>query len=353
MSALFSPLTLRTTSFPNRLWVAPMCQYSAVDGLVGEWHRVHLGSFATGGFGLVMSEATAVSPEGRISIACPGIYRDDQEEAWRGVVEFLHSQGTLAGMQLAHAGRKGSTMQPWADHPFASAQEGGWEAVAPSAIPFEGYPTPRALSIDDLADVRQDFVAAATRALRAGFDVLEIHAAHGYLLHEFMSPLSNQREDEYGGSLENRARLLFEIASDLRALSPTPLFVRVSATDWTEGGLTVDDTAWVAEQLMERGVDLVDVSSGGNVAGAAIPIGPGYQVPLAEALRSRGVTVSAVGLITTADQAEEIVAAGRADAVMVARAALRNPRFALEAAEALGEVIAWPVQFDRARTVRA
>ncbi len=353
MSVLFSPLRLRETTFANRLWVAPMCQYSASDGLVGEWHRVHLGSFATGGFGLVMSEATAVNPEGRISIACPGIYRDDQETAWRTVVEFIHAQGTLAGMQLAHAGRKGSTLTPWADHQMASEEEGGWVSVAPSALAFEGYPTPHVLSDEEIAGVVADFVTAAQRARRAGFDVLEIHAAHGYLVHEFLSPLSNVREDRYGGSLENRARLLFEVASGVRATTEGPLFVRISATDWVEGGFTLEEATWVAQRLSELGVDLIDVSSGGNVPGAPIPVGPGYQVPLADTLRRSGVAVSAVGLITRPEQAEEILAEGRADAVMVARAALRNPRFALEAAEALGEIVPWPIQYERARTLRA
>ncbi len=353
MSVLFSPLTLRGTTFANRLWVAPMCQYSAHDGVVGEWHRVHLGSFATGGFGLVMSEATAVSPEGRISVACPGLYRDDQEDAWRIVVDFLHSQGVLAGVQLAHAGRKGSTFAPWDERSHASVEEGGWETLAPSALAFEGYPVPREMTRDDIDSVRRAFVSSARRALAVGFDVLEVHAAHGYLLHEFLSPLSNRRTDEYGGDLAHRARLLLEVASDLRVLSDAPLFVRISATDWVDGGLNLEEMTWVAEQLRDTGVDLVDVSSGGNAASAQIPVGPGYQVPLAQAIRDRGVTVSAVGLITSPAQAEEIVASGRADAVMVARAALRNPRFALEAAEALGEVVTWPVQFERARTLRS
>ena len=354
MINLFSPLELRGVTVANRSWVSPMCQYSAHEGVVGDWHLVHLGSFATGGAGLVLAEATAVSPEGRISVDCPGLWNDAQVEAWRRVTAFAHSLGTPMGIQLAHAGRKGSTHAPWADHQFASLDEGGWQTVAPSAVAFEGYPAPRALSLTDLDQVVEAFADAASRALAAGFDVLEIHAAHGYLLHEFLSPLSNQRDDEYGGSFANRTRLLLRVVDAVRATVPekTPLLVRLSATDWTEGGWSDDETVELAGQLAPRGVDLIDVSSGGNVARASIPVGPGYQVGFAERVRREAnVPASAVGLITDAHQADEIIRTGRADAVMLARAHLRNPRWTLAAAEALGHVISWPHQFDRARTL--
>ena len=356
MTDLFSPLDLRGITVANRSWVSPMCQYSAVDGVVGDWHLVHLGSFATGGAGLVLAEATAVSPEGRISVNCPGLWNDEQVAAWRRVTDFAHTQSTPMGVQLAHAGRKGSTHAPWATHPFAGVDEGGWLTVAPSAVPFEGYPEPHALSTGEIDRVVDDFVRAAQRALAAGFDVLEVYAAHGYLLHEFLSPLSNQRHDEYGGSFENRTRLVRRVVGALRGSLPdaTPLFVRLSATDWTEGGWSVDETVALAQILGEEGVDLIDVSSGGNVAGATIPVGPGYQVAFAERVRREAhVAASAVGLITEAHQADEIIREGRADAVMLARASLRNPRWTLGAAEALGHVISWPHQFERARTLHS
>ncbi len=356
MTDLFSPLDLRAITLANRSWVSPMCQYSALDGVVGDWHLVHLGSFATGGAGLVLAEATAISPEGRISVNCPGLWNDEQVVAWRRVTDFAHSQSTPMGIQLAHAGRKASTHAPWADHPFASLEEGGWQSVAPSALAFEGYPAPRALTLNEIDGIVEDFVSAAHRALAAGFDVLEVHAAHGYLLHEFLSPLSNHREDDYGGSFENRTRLVRRVVEALRNAIPetTPLFVRLSATDWTERGWSVDDTVALSEILAARGVDLIDVSSGGNVAGATIPVGPGYQVAFAERVRREAhVPASAVGLITEAHQADEIIRAGRADAVMLARASLRNPRCTLGAAEALGRVIAWPPQFERARTLHS
>ncbi len=356
MTDLFSPLDLRGVRIANRSWVSPMCQYSAHEGVVGDWHLVHLGSFATGGAGLVLAEATAVSPEGRISVNCPGLWNDEQVTAWRRVTDFAHSQATPIGIQLAHAGRKGSTHAPWAEHPFARVGEGGWRTVAPSAVAFEGYPEPHALTGVEIDTLVEDFVSAAQRALAAGFDVLEVHAAHGYLLHEFLSPLSNRREDEYGGSFENRTRLVLRVVDALRASIPdaTPLFVRLSATDWSEGGWNDDETVTLAALLGERGVDLIDVSSGGNVAGAQIPVGPGYQVAFAERVRREAhVASSAVGLITEAHQADEIIREGRADAVMLARANLRNPRWTLGAAEALGRVISWPHQFDRARTLHS
>jgi len=353
MSQLFDPMTIRNLTFPNRLWVSPMCQYQATDGVVGDWHLMHLGALATGGAGLVIAEATAVSPEGRISIACPGLWHDDQVVAWRRVTDFAHQQGTLMGIQLAHAGRKASTMQPWADHPFADQSDGGWTTIAPSPIAFTGYPEPREMTTEDIGAVTTSFVCAAKRAIDAGFDVLEIHAAHGYLLHQFLSPLSNQRTDKYGGILENRMRFLLDVAAAVRAVSDSaPLLVRISATDWTDGGWTLDDSLVLAAHLRDVGVDLIDVSTGGNVAGAPIPVGPGYQVPFASAIKKEtGVATSAVGLITSATQANEIVATNEADAVMVARAVMRNPRWPLTAAEELGVVIPWIAPLERARTV--
>ena len=349
MTELFSPLEIRSLTFPNRLWVSPMCQYSAIDGVVQDWHLMHLGVLATGGAGLVLAEATGVNAEGRISIGCPGLYREDQVVAWRRVVDFVHQQGALIGVQLAHAGRKASTMPPWADHPVASAEEGGWTTVAPSALAFGALPTPRALTLEDIRQTRADFVAAGRRALAAGFDVLEIHAAHGYLLHEFLSPLSNVRDDQYGGSVENRCRLLVEVAADVRALSAdVPLFVRISATDWVDEGWTIEDSVVLAAALRDVGVDLIDVSSGGNVPTASIPVGPGYQVPLATRIReATGLPTAAVGVVTDAHQAEEIVRSGAADAVLAARAFMRNPRFAFEVADALGVEISLPPQLAR------
>ena len=353
MSALFEPMQLRNLVIPNRLWVSPMCQYKAVDGIVGDWHLMHLGALATGGAGLIIAEATAVSPEGRISVACPGLWNDDQVAAWSRVVTFAHSQGALVGVQLAHAGRKASTLQPWADHQFAGAEEGGWQAVAPSTEPFTGYPTPRALTISEIEEVITHFAQAARRAITAGFDVLEIHAAHGYLLHEFLSPLSNFRTDAYGGSLENRMRILLEVAAAVRKETDAPLLVRISATDWTEGGWDLASSVVLATRLRDIGVDLIDVSTGGNVANAEIPVAPGYQVPFAEVIRrDADIAVSAVGLITEPQQAEDLVAQTPIDAVMVARAVMRNPRWPLEAAESLGVVIPWIAPLERARRIR-
>jgi len=355
VTQLFSPLTLRSTTFENRAWVSPMCQYSAHEGLIGAWHLVHLGSFATGGAGLIMAEATAVTAEGRISIGCPGLWNDEQVMAWRTVTDFVHTQRSKIGVQLAHAGRKASTMRPWDSHPFASADEGGWQAVAPSAIAFEGYPVPRALTTDEIDELVVAFAAGARRALDAGFDVLEIHAAHGYLFHEFLSPLSNERDDEYGGSLENRARFLLRVVEAVRheVGEDVVVMVRISASDYTPGGWDIAESVELSRWLREAGVDLIDVSSGGNVASATIPLGPGYQVHFAHQIREKAqVPTASVGLITDAAHAEQILNDGSADAVFLARAFLRNPRWALNAAETLHEVISWPVQFERARTVR-
>jgi 2,4-dienoyl-CoA reductase-like NADH-dependent reductase (Old Yellow Enzyme family) len=331
-----------------------MCQYSAErhDGVPTDWHLVHLGAFATGGAGLVVTEAAAVSPEGRISPEDTGIWNDDQRDAWARIVTFIRAQGAVAGMQLAHAGRKASTWRPWAsEHGTIAAVDGGWEAVAPSALAFEGYATPRALDTAEVAAVVDDFVAAAQRAVAAGFQLIEIHAAHGYLIHEFLSPLSNTRTDEYGGSLENRARLVLDIVRAIRAAvgESVALLVRFSATDWADGGWDVDQTATVAEWARAAGADLMDISTGGLVGGVSIPLAPGYQVPFAEQVRaSSGSPVSAVGLITGARQAEEIIASGKADAVMMAREMLRDPHFPLRAAAELGvHLDYYPPQYAR------
>jgi len=329
-----------------------MCQYSAHDGIIGDWHLVHLGSFATGGTGLIVAEATAVVPEGRISIGCPGLYNDAQVAAWKRVTDFVHSQGVKIGIQLAHAGRKGGAAALGSDHPFATPEEGGWQTVAPSPIAFPGYPEPRELTNAEVKSLVQEFGEAAKRAVAAGFDLVEIHAAHGYLIHEFYSPLSNTRTDEYGGSYENRTRFLKEVTAQVRSVIPDsmPLFVRISASDWTEGGWSEQESVALAPELTALGVDLIDVSSGGNVAKANITVGPGYQVHFAHAVKSAGgATTSAVGMITEPAQAEEIVATGQADAVMMAREFLRNPRWPLEAAAKLGQEVKWPIQIVRGK----
>ena len=352
---LFRPLTLRSLTVRNRLWVSPMCQYSVEerDGVATDWHLAHLGSFARGGAGLVMAEATGVLPEGRITSWDLGIWNDAQRDALARIVRFVKAQGAVAGIQLAHAGRKASTYREWTGTGTQPAEDGGWETVAPSAIAFDRLATPRALDAAGIDAVVQAFADAAVRALQAGFDVLEIHAAHGYLLHQFLSPLSNERTDEYGGSLENRARLLLRVVSAVReaAGEAVPVFVRLSATDWADAGWDLDSTVEVARLARDAGADHFDISSGGLVPGVRIPVAPGYQVPFAEAVRSgAGVSVNAVGMIVSADQAEAVLASGAADAVMVGREFLRDPHFGLRAAHELGEPAdAWPPQYTRAR----
>ena len=330
-----------------------MCQYSADDGVASAWHDVHIGSFATGGAGLIVMEASGVTPEGRISTACLGLWNDQQSMRLKPIVDFVHSQGSKIGIQLAHAGRKGSCLPPWSDHPMASIEEGGWQSVAPSPISFGGkYPVPRELTVVEIQELVRSFAAAAKRCVDVGFDLVEIHAAHGYLIHQFLSPLSNQRNDEYGGSFENRTRFFLEITRAVRAAIPEsmPLFVRISATDWLDGGWTIDDSIELAKILKENCVDLVDVSSGGTSSGAPVPVGPGYQVPLAESIKKEsGILTSAVGLITDPLQAEAIVADGKADAVMIGREMLRNPRWALHAAQVLGAETRWPLQLVRGK----
>lgn len=357
MSALFQPLTIRKLTFRNRVWVAPMCQYSVFreDGVPTAWHQVHLGALATGGSALVMTEATAVTARGRISPRDTGIWSDEQRDAWKPMVDFIHSQGAVAGMQLAHAGRKASTYPAWGfdQHGSIPVAGGGWPTVSASAIPFGNYAEPVALDEPAIDRIVKAFAAAAIRAVEAGFDLLELHAAHGYLIHQFLSPLSNLRTDEYGGSLENRARLLLRIVDAVRAAIGTDpvLLVRFSATDWTKSGWDEEQTATVANWAGGAGADLFDISTGGNVAGANIPLAPGYQVPFADYVRSHAdVQTSAVGLITDPHQAEDIIASGRADVVMLARELLRDPHWPLRAAHELGvEVDYWPGQYLRAR----
>ncbi len=353
MTGLFDPLAIREVKFANRVFVSPMCQYSSHDGYANDWHFVHLGSRAVGGAGLVLTEATAVLPEGRISPQDLGIWADEHIEMLERIVSFIHEQGSIAGMQLAHAGRKASTYRPWEAAGAISESEGGWKkVVAPSAVAFaDNYPMPQALTSDGIQEVVAAFAAAARRACQAGFRVLEIHAAHGYLIHEFLSPLSNKREDDYGGSFENRTRLCREIVAAVRSTWPKelPLFVRISATDWIDGGWNINESVKLAGELKQIGVDLIDCSSGGNVPHAQIPVGPGYQVAFAERIRREAeILTGAVGMITSPVQAEHIIRTGQADAVIMAREFLRDPYWALRAARELEQPIAWPVQYLRA-----
>jgi len=359
---LFSPFTLRGITLPNRIAVSPMCEYSAVDGLANDWHLVHLGSRAVGGAGLVITEAAAVSPEGRITPRDLGIWNEAQVAPLQRITSFLHEHGSYAGIQLAHAGRKASMTVPWMPVlQTMSEKEGGWTNVlAPSPVRFaDNYPVPQAVDATEMRRLVTAFRTATERALMAGFDVVEIHAAHGYLLHEFLSPLSNQRTDEYGGSFQNRSRLLLEVVRAVRGVWPQnlPLFVRISATDWAADG---SGPSWDADQSVElatllrgEGVDLVDVSTGGNLHGAKIPVGPGFQVPFAERVRREArIPTAAVGLITRPEQADAIVRSGEADLVLLARELLRDPYWPLHAAQALGQTISWPVQYERAASGR-
>jgi 2,4-dienoyl-CoA reductase-like NADH-dependent reductase (Old Yellow Enzyme family) len=353
MSALFQPLRLREVTLRNRIAVSPMCQYSAREGLPDEWHLVHLGSRAVGGAGLVIAEASAVSPEGRISPDDTGLWSDAQAEAWAPVARFVAAQGAVAGVQLAHAGRKAGTAAPWRGGRPVPEGEGGWRPVAPSPLPFaEGYATPTELAVDDIERLVGSFRDAARRAEQAGFELVEIHMAHGYLLHQFLSPLSNRRTDDFGGSLENRMRLPLAVARAVREAFPVerPVLARISATDWVEGGWDLEQSVALAGVLREAGVDLVDCSSGGSVPDAKVPLGLGYQVPFAAAIREKaGVLTGAVGLITEPAQAEAIVAHGKADIVLLAREMLRDPYWPLHAAQALRAEVRWPDQYLRAR----
>jgi 2,4-dienoyl-CoA reductase-like NADH-dependent reductase (Old Yellow Enzyme family) len=350
--ALFTPLTLRGVTLRNRIAVSPMCEYSSVDGFADDWHLVHLGSRAVGGAGLVITEAAAVTPEGRISPSDLGIWKDEHVAFLARCTAFIRAHGAAAGIQLAHAGRKASTARPWEGGQQVGADAGGWTPVAPSAIPFRPEDvTPTALDGAGIRAVVEAFVAATHRSLAAGFEVIELHAAHGYLLHSFLSPLCNRRSDEYGGSFDNRIRLLLEVSAAVRAAWPEnlPLFVRVSATDWVEGGWDLPQSVELARRLGPLGVDLVDCSSGGTVPGARIPAAPGYQVPFAEAIRREtGMRTGAVGLITEPAQADAVVASGQADLVLLARELLRDPYWPLHAARALGTKGPWPAQYLRA-----
>jgi 2,4-dienoyl-CoA reductase-like NADH-dependent reductase (Old Yellow Enzyme family) len=353
MPGLFDPLSLRSLTLRNRIVVSPMCQYSSDDGFATDWHLVHLGARAVGGAAVVLTEATAVTPEGRISPQDLGVWKDEQVEPLARIVRFVHQQGAHAGMQLAHAGRKASTARPWEGSGRVPESAGGWRRVlAPSPLPFApDYPQPLGMDAAEITEVVRAFAAAARRAGGAGFRVLEVHAAHGYLLHQFLSPLSNQRSDRYGGSFENRTRLVREVVGAVREAWPQelPLFVRISATDWVEGGWDLEQSVELARALKTLGVDLVDCSSGGAVPNAKVPVGPGYQAPFAERIRRDvGIATGAVGLITEPTQAEQILRGGQADLVILAREMLRDPYWPLRAARELGRPISWPVQYLRA-----
>lgn len=351
MPHLFEPLPLRSVTLPNRIVVSPMCEYSSEDGFSNDWHVVHLGSRAVGGAGLVFTEATAVTPEGRISPWDLGIYRPEHVEGLSRIVTFVHGQKTNAGIQLAHAGRKGSTGRPWDPVARVPPSEGGWQPMGPTDEPFTpDYPGPRAMTPSDIRAVVGAFGVAATRAFQAGFDLVEIHAAHGYLIHEFLTPLVNHRTDEYGGSFDNRIRLCLEVVDAVRAAWPErlPLWVRISATDWKAGGWDIEDSVELARRLRDRGVDVIDCSSGGAVPNVKIPVGPAYQTPFSDRIRrDAGIATGAVGMITTAAQADGIIRNGQADCVLMARELLRDPYFPLHAARDLGHIVPWPAQYLR------
>lgn len=353
MSQLFTALKIGEVTFRNRVFVSPMCQYSSHDGMPTDWHLVHLGSRAVGGAGMVMVEATAVTPEGRISPSDSGIWSDAHAEAFSRITRFIREQGAVPGIQLAHAGRKASTDLPWRGGKAVAAEAGGWTPLAPSALSFaEDYPFPSEMSLTELDDVIDAFVAAAQRAHDAGFQCIEVHMAHGYLLNEFLSPLANQRNDDYGGSLENRMRLPLRVATAVREVWPSslPLLVRISATDWVEGGWDLDQSVELCRRLKTIGVDMIDCSSGGMMPNATIPAGPGFQTPFAERIRHEvGIATAAVGLITAPTQAEHILRTGQADAVFLARELLRDPYWPLHAAAALHTDVSWPVQYQRAK----
>lgn len=351
MSKLFTPIKIRNLEISNRIWVAPMCMYSCEnqDGIVGTWHLVHLGSRAIGGAGLVMAEATAVNPEGRISPWCPGIWDDSQIPGWKAITDFIRSVGSKSAIQLAHAGRKASTYRSWSGSGTVPISQGGWESYSATDEAFVGYSAPRMLTSDEIPRLVSDFRTAAARAMAAGFDAVEIHAAHGYLLHQFLSPLTNKRTDQYGGSLENRARLLLEIVAGVRQeIGEAPLMIRFSATDYVAGGWDQEQTNQVARWAHELGADLFDLSSGGLVTGVQIPTGPGYQVGFSQSTaEATSAPTSAVGQITSAAQAEEILSSGKVEVIMMGRQFLRDPYFPLRAAHELGAEVSWPVQYSR------
>jgi 2,4-dienoyl-CoA reductase-like NADH-dependent reductase (Old Yellow Enzyme family) len=352
MVRLYSPLSIRGIKLKNRIAVSPMCQYSSTDGFTNDWHLVHLGSRAAGGAGLVIVEATAVLPEGRISPGDTGIWSDEHVPGLKRIVDFVHSNGSIAGIQIAHAGRKASCAVPWNGGKQLDLNNGGWQTVAPSAIPFiEGERPPEALDEEGIRNIVSAFRTGAERALKAGFKIVEIHGAHGYLITEFLSPISNKRTDKYGGPFENRTRLLLEIVQSVRSVWPeeNPLFVRISSTEWTEGGWDITDSMKLASVLKQEGVDLVDCSSGGNVFNAKIPFSPGYQVQFSEAVRKTGILTGAVGMITSATQAESILAEEKADLILMGRKLLKEPYFPHHAAAELGVLSVWPDQYLRIR----
>lgn len=353
MSKLFSPIKIRGLELKNRIVVSPMCQYSSEGGFPTDWHFVHLGSRAVGGAALVIAEATAVSPEGRISPDDAGIWSDEHANAYKRITSFIKGQNSIPGIQLAHAGRKASTFSPWKGTGAVAEKEGGWETIAPSPTSFaDNYPLPKEMSKQDIQMVIDQFNLAAERSIKAGFELIELHMAHGYLIHEFLSPLSNFRKDEYGGSLENRCRLAVEIAKNVRMIIPQdmPLFVRISSTDWVENGWDIDQSVKLAGWLKETGVDLVDCSSGGNISKAEIPLGPGYQIPFSEKIKKQvDIFTAGVGLIISPEQAENIIRTGQADLIVLARELLRNPYWPLYAAEKLKADTKWPKQYLRAK----
>jgi 2,4-dienoyl-CoA reductase-like NADH-dependent reductase (Old Yellow Enzyme family) len=350
---LFDPLKIRSIDFKNRIAISPMCQYSSVDGFANDWHLVHLGSRASGGAALVMQEATAVSPNGRISPDDMGLWKDEHITPLKKITDFIKNQHSVPAIQLAHAGRKGSVSSSWKGGKILHPVEGGWKTIAPSSIPFrESDPVPESMTLAEIVQLREDFKSATRRALAAGFEVIEIHGAHGYLINSFLSPLSNRRSDQYGGNFENRIRLLKEISTDIRTIWPEkfPLFVRISSTDYAENGWDLVSSVSLAGELKKLGVDLIDCSSGGLVPNVHIPLAPGYQVPFAQKIKAEaGILTGAVGLITSAVQANEIISSGKADLIFIARESLRNPNFPLTAANELKVDVDWPSQYLRAR----
>lgn len=353
MNKLFSPLKIRGVELKNRIAVSPMCQYSSFNGMPTEWHLVHLGSRAIGGAGLIIQEATAVSPEGRISPDDAGIWNDMQMEAYKRINAFIILHNCVPGIQLAHAGRKGSTYSPWKGMGEVKIADGGWQTISPSPIHFtDNFPFPKEMDNGDIKKVIDDFCQAAKRAIKSGFKLIEIHMAHGYLVHEFLSPLSNFRDDGYGGSLENRCRFAIEIAKGVRGVIPDdfPLFARISSSDWIEGGWNIEDSVLLSKKLKESGVDLIDCSSGGNALTTSIPAGPGYQIPFSERIKQEaGILAGGIGFITSPEQADQIIRTGQADIVLLAREMLRNPYWPLNAAKELKAEIEWPKQYARAK----
>lgn len=353
MSSLFQPLSIRNITIKNRIVVSPMCQYAATDGFANDWHLVHLGSRAVGGAGLIIVEATAVTAAGRISAGDLGIWKAEHVEFLQRIATFIEMQGSVPGIQLAHAGRKASHHTPWNGGKALAKEEGAWQTLAPSALPFHPEePAPLEMSIEDIRQCINDFANATQRAIDAGFKLIELHAAHGYLINEFLSPLSNKRTDEYGGSFENRIRFLLDIVEASRKImgGDLPLFVRISATDWVPGGWSIEDSVALSKILKAASVDLIDCSSGGNSAEQKIAAGPLYQVPFAEKIKKEtGLLTGAVGMITTAAEAEQVIKNGQADLVIMARQLLRDPYFALHAAKEIGADVAWPVQYQRAK----